>query len=218
MYGNDRVRFCGQCNLNVYNLSAMTREEAEDLIKNVEGRLCVRFYMRNDGTIITGNCPVGLKAFRRRISRFSTAVLATVLGFLANIGFSSVIHRAGLPGTSVMGGVEEVYSVGEITGVVALPVSFPKVVERTEDYIRGKAIFKVLPLHYPDGRAAMDGNVTVRITISEDGEVIEANSINGHPLLREFAEDAARRWKFQREFLYERPVKVASQLTFYFKR
>ena len=36
MYGNDRVRFCGQCNQNVYNLSAMTREEAENLIMRTE--------------------------------------------------------------------------------------------------------------------------------------------------------------------------------------
>jgi len=62
MYGDDRVRFCGQCNLNVFNLSAMTKEEAEDLIRRADGRLCVRFYQRSDGTILTKNCPVGLQA------------------------------------------------------------------------------------------------------------------------------------------------------------
>src|SRR5690348_11198318 len=29
MNGDDRVRFCGLCEKNVYNLSAMTRDEAE---------------------------------------------------------------------------------------------------------------------------------------------------------------------------------------------
>jgi hypothetical protein len=59
MIGSDRVRFCGQCNLNVYNLSGMTRDAAESLIARNEGRLCVRFYKRRDGSIITQDCPVG---------------------------------------------------------------------------------------------------------------------------------------------------------------
>lgn len=45
-FEDERVRFCSQCNLNVYNLSDMSRQEAEDLITKTEGRLCVRFYRR----------------------------------------------------------------------------------------------------------------------------------------------------------------------------
>ena len=33
MAGDDRVRFCRQCSLNVYNLSGMTKLEAEDSVK-----------------------------------------------------------------------------------------------------------------------------------------------------------------------------------------
>src|SRR5215472_2919723 len=44
MSGDDRVRHCSECNLNVYNLSEMTRAEAERLILSHEGRLCARFY------------------------------------------------------------------------------------------------------------------------------------------------------------------------------
>ncbi len=65
MKGDDNKRFCQQCNLHVYNISAMTRREAEDLIRNTEGRLCARFYRRSDGTVLTQDCPVGLKALRR---------------------------------------------------------------------------------------------------------------------------------------------------------
>jgi len=43
LVGGDRVRFCSQCQLNVYNLSAMSKFEAESLIARTEGRLCVRF-------------------------------------------------------------------------------------------------------------------------------------------------------------------------------
>src|ERR1051325_3406526 len=58
MYGNERVRFCGQCQLHVYNLSDMSKAEAEQLIGQTEGRLCVRYYKRRDGSIITQNCPL----------------------------------------------------------------------------------------------------------------------------------------------------------------
>ncbi len=44
MIGNDRKRFCGQCKLNVYNLSGMARKEAEGLLMNSEGRVCARFF------------------------------------------------------------------------------------------------------------------------------------------------------------------------------
>jgi hypothetical protein len=67
MQGDDRVRFCQHCRLNVYNLSAMPRPEAEALIKEKEGRLCVRFYRRRDGTVLTNNCPVGFRAARRAV-------------------------------------------------------------------------------------------------------------------------------------------------------
>lgn len=85
MIGDERVRFCGQCQLNVYNLSAMTKADAERLITQAEGRLCVRYYRRTDGTILTGNCPVGLRALKRRLSRIATASASAVISFCAGI-------------------------------------------------------------------------------------------------------------------------------------
>lgn len=67
MEGNSRVRFCTECKLNVYNLSEMSTKAAEQLILEKEGKLCVRMYKRKDGTIITENCPVGLRWIRDRI-------------------------------------------------------------------------------------------------------------------------------------------------------
>jgi hypothetical protein len=87
MYGNERVRFCGECQLNVYNLSEMSRAEAERLIGQAEGRLCVRYYRRRDGSIITKNCPVGLRAIKRKLSRVATAIATSVISFFAGIGF-----------------------------------------------------------------------------------------------------------------------------------
>jgi hypothetical protein len=79
MAGDERVRFCNQCSLNVYNISAMTREEVALLIKSAEGRICARLYRRVDGTVLTRDCPVGLRAFRRRISKMAGAALTAVL-------------------------------------------------------------------------------------------------------------------------------------------
>jgi hypothetical protein len=78
MPGTDQVRHCGECNKNVYNLSAMTRREAEALLQETEGRLCARLYRRADGTILTENCPAGLRAIGRRVSRFAGAAMSAV--------------------------------------------------------------------------------------------------------------------------------------------
>lgn len=89
MAGDDRKRFCASCRLNVYNFSEMTAGEVESLVRSSEGRVCARMFRRADGTIITRDCPVGLAAYRKRVSRFAGAVLAMVIGlFSAGYGQS----------------------------------------------------------------------------------------------------------------------------------
>ena len=105
MVGDERMRYCGQCNLHVYNLSGMTRAEAEALITNAEGRLCVRFYRRADGTVLTRNCPVGLRALKRRVSRTAGAMLSAVLGFLAGVGLDLGFATRATTTTHTMGAV-----------------------------------------------------------------------------------------------------------------
>ena len=75
MQGDERARFCGKCEKNVFDLSAMTTEQAESLLRAHGASLCVRFYRRNDGTVLTSDCPVGQKRRRRR-RRVAAAVLA----------------------------------------------------------------------------------------------------------------------------------------------
>ena len=85
MIGDERKRFCSDCKLNVYNLSAMTRKEAENLLINSEGRLCVRFYRRADGTILTENCPVGWAKVKQRVSRITTAAFSMCVSFFSGV-------------------------------------------------------------------------------------------------------------------------------------
>jgi hypothetical protein len=77
MTGDEQARHCGSCNKNVYNLSAMTREAAEALVREKEGKLCVRYFRRADGTILTADCPVGVR--RKRVQLVAAAGAMTAL-------------------------------------------------------------------------------------------------------------------------------------------
>jgi hypothetical protein len=83
MTGDDRARFCAQCQKHVYNLSEMTAEDASDLIREKEGRLCVRFYQRADGTVLTADCPVGAAAVWRRAKTLAAAAVALLFSSVA---------------------------------------------------------------------------------------------------------------------------------------
>jgi hypothetical protein len=74
MEGDEKVRFCGECRLHVFNLSAMDLEEAAEKVSQASDRLCVRFFRRHDGTILTRDCPVGVE----RKARSRRAVLQAI--------------------------------------------------------------------------------------------------------------------------------------------
>ena len=80
MIGDERVRHCSECNLNVYNFSAMTEREISQLISANPGRrLCSRFYRRADGMILTQDCPWSLRIMARKASRIASAVLTALM-------------------------------------------------------------------------------------------------------------------------------------------
>ncbi len=123
MVGTDRARFCAHCNLNVYNLSGMSRREAEALLARTEGRLCVRFYRRADGTILTDDCPEGLRAIKRRARRAASAVLSTVLSFFAGLGISgglSVTPLAPLTEAMPVGGEDALEMGATVMGTAGM--------------------------------------------------------------------------------------------------
>jgi hypothetical protein len=90
MSGDERVRFCGSCKKNVYNISSMTGDEAERLISEREGELCLRFYQRKDGTIITADCSVGM---RKKRVRWTVAGVALGVGVMASSGAYAMFHE-----------------------------------------------------------------------------------------------------------------------------
>jgi len=78
MSGDDRSRFCQHCQKHVFNLSAMSRAEAEQLVREKDGKFCGRFYQRRDGRMLTGNCPVGQRRYRNRLVKFCAAGFAAL--------------------------------------------------------------------------------------------------------------------------------------------
>lgn len=83
MAGDERARFCLHCQKHVYNFSAMTAKEVEDLVVAKEGKLCGRMYRRRDGTVLTADCPTGKAVVQRnRVQWFAGAVAG--LGLLVS--------------------------------------------------------------------------------------------------------------------------------------
>lgn len=86
MTGNKKVRFCSHCDLNVTNISEMTRREAMRLVKKSNGKLCVR-YIQNPKT----KAPVfadKLYQIGRRVR-----VAAGILG--ASLAVSTAVYAQG---------------------------------------------------------------------------------------------------------------------------
>jgi hypothetical protein len=100
MAGDERIRHCSLCELNVYNFAEMTRDEIRGLLLRSEGRICGRIYRRADGTLLTRDCPSALMAMRRRISRFSSAVMAALLS-LSALASGCATARPKKPGPGV---------------------------------------------------------------------------------------------------------------------
>jgi hypothetical protein len=99
MAGNQQVRYCGECKLKVYNLSAMTETEIQRLLmmQRAEQRVCVRLYRRADGTMLTQDCPRGLNRLAKRVSKLGAAV------FSALVSMNCAMAKTTTTGTATAG-------------------------------------------------------------------------------------------------------------------
>jgi protein TonB len=83
---------------------------------------------------------------------------------------------------------------------------------------QGTAIVRVEPKFPPRALAeGVFGTVVVEVVVDEDGNVLSARALSGHPLLEEAAVNAALEWKFKPTTLNGISVKVKGNLTFAFK-
>jgi protein TonB len=83
--------------------------------------------------------------------------------------------------------------------------------------LNGKAISLPKPAYPPIARQAhASGTVVVQVVIDENGHVISASAVSGHPLLRSVAVAAARGARFSPTKLSGQPVKVTGVITYNF--
>ncbi|MBA2334727.1 MAG: carboxypeptidase regulatory-like domain-containing protein [Blastocatellia bacterium] len=122
MTGDERVRHCHSCQMSIYNTAEMTKGEVEQLILSREGRLCIRLHKRADGTVMTKDCPVGLRAYQKRAARFAGATLTAILGFFS-------------------------VSFGQENKDVELNVSDVKIVKEDNQAQKTKLIGRILDIH-----------------------------------------------------------------------
>jgi choline dehydrogenase-like flavoprotein len=96
--------------------------------------------------------------------------------------------------------------------VVAIPIdplTEPKTI--TIDKLNSKA---TSPLEIT---SSIKGEVKVEVFIDENGQVVSAKTISGHPLLKEKAAALAKEAKFQQILVDGKPVRVKGFLVYTFK-
>jgi len=95
------------------------------------------------------------------------------------------------------------------------PKPIPKTV--SGGVLNGKAISKPQPAYPAIAKAARaSGTVVVQVLIDEQGRVVSAHAVSGHPLLQQSAVSAARQAKFSPTLLSGQPVKVSGVITYNF--
>lgn len=92
MQGDEKRRYCTQCDLYVHNVDQMTADEVEELLLPIlerGERVCAQLRRRADGTIIVRDCPVGLRAVRAHTRRMAARAVA-----LASFLFTTAVLAA----------------------------------------------------------------------------------------------------------------------------
>lgn len=97
------------------------------------------------------------------------------------------------------------------------PKPTPRAAPISGGVLNGKAISLPKPAYPPIAKAAhASGTVTVQVLIDENGNVVSAQAVNGHPLLINAAVSAARNAKFSPTKLSGQPVKVTGVIQYNF--
>ena len=118
-------------------------------------------------------------------------------------------------GTGVVGAPAKVQIADEPPPPEAKPT--PRAAPISGGVLNGKAISLPKPAYPPIARAARaSGTVVVQVVIDENGSVISAHAVSGHPLLQAAAVGAARQARFSPTKLSGQPVKVTGVIQYNF--
>ncbi|HVF23882.1 MAG TPA: TonB family protein [Pyrinomonadaceae bacterium] len=108
-------------------------------------------------------------------------------------------------------------NIGEEPPPPAAPSPTPRTAPISGGVLNGKAISLPKPAYPPIARAAhASGTVVVQVLIDENGNVVSAKAVSGHPLLQAVAVSAARQARFSPTKLSGQPVKVTGVIQYNF--
>lgn len=102
MEGDDRVRHCGECDKQVFNLASMTRAEATELVRTRTRSLCVQLHRRADGRVMTSDCPVGRRQRRMNWALAGAGLLLAVVVYGLSRVRSPATSRSPWPATPTL--------------------------------------------------------------------------------------------------------------------
>ena len=92
-------------------------------------------------------------------------------------------------------------------------------VTKSMGVVNGIATYLPKPVYSAIAKAAgASGMVTVQVLIDEQGKVVSARALSGHPLLQRDAVQAAYQARFTPTLLSKQPVKVSGVITYNFVR
>jgi ankyrin repeat protein len=122
MSGNDQVRFCEHCNLQVRDISSLTQQNVMRLVARSQGRLCVRYTQLGGGGVLA-RAPEKLHRISRRVSRMAAGAFTaslTLASAAAQTSFrpSADVSRQASAIANVIAGREQGTS---LSGVVTDP-------------------------------------------------------------------------------------------------
>jgi TonB family protein len=142
----------------------------------------------------------------------------------------NVSTNLGRKTTGEPSGFKNPYSESSVAESTKPDIPNPPVIKKPEEkkkvptnislgVINGKASYLPKPPYPASARAVgASGAVNVQVMIDERGSVISAKAVSGHPLLRQAAEDAARKAKFTPTYLSETAVKVNGLIVYNFTK
>lgn len=140
-----------------------------------------------------------------------------VIGPTDSIGPSRDTTGTGTTANGLSQGAQVVPNTPDVEPPPAVRKDPKPKVSVSKGVLNGEAKSLPKPIYSAAARAVRaHGQVTVQVTIDEDGRVVSAHAVNGHMLLRAESEKAARNARFSPTLLSEVPVKVTGVITYNF--
>jgi hypothetical protein len=113
MRGDEHARHCASCGKHVFDLTAMTSDQAAEVLHEQDGQICARVFERADGTLVISECqtlaPPAPRPWQFRIRTIMGLIAgcAVLFGIARSVAVYAGLKQANKPipprGTMVLG-------------------------------------------------------------------------------------------------------------------